>query len=118
MKKQDLDNIHKLKDSEFTNLLHSISFKSKKNKDKESDKLKEKVLKKDNSFKKNLALATNYIYLLISPLILLLSIYYILVKYVFNRQINTLLIFLIFLGLFTGYWSIFKQIRGRDKWKR
>ena len=23
MKKQDLDNIHKLKDSEFTNLLHS-----------------------------------------------------------------------------------------------
>ncbi len=44
MKKQDLDNIHKLKDSEFTNLLHSISFKSKKNK--ESDKLKEKVLKK------------------------------------------------------------------------
>ena len=42
MKKQDLDNIHKLKDSEFTNLLHSISFKSKKNK--ESDKLKEKIL--------------------------------------------------------------------------
>ena len=115
MKKQDLDNIHKLKDSEFTNLLHSISFKSKKNKDKESDNLKEKKLKKDNSFKKNLTLATNYIYLLISPLILLLSIYYILVKYVFNRQMNTLLIFLIFLGLFTGYWSIFKQIRGRDK---
>lgn len=30
MKKQDLDNIHKLKDSEFTNLLHSISLKVRK----------------------------------------------------------------------------------------
>lgn len=115
MKKQDLDNIHKLKDSEFTNLLHSISFNIKKNKVKESYELKDKVLKKDNSFNKNLALATNYIYLLISPLILLISLYYILVKYVFNRHMNTLLIVLIFLGLFTGYWSIFKQIRGRDK---
>ena len=116
MKKQDLDNIHKLKDSEFATLLNSISFSNKKNK--ESDELKDSILKKDNSFKKNLALATNYIYLLVSPLILLISLYYLLVKYVFNKQINTLLIVLIFLGLFTGYWSIFKHIRSKDRRKK
>lgn len=108
MKKQNFDELHKLKDSEFGELIESVSFSNKKS----DEKLKEiKKSKKKKSFSKYFITATNFTYILISPLILLLIIYYFLTKYVLYRHSNILLIIFIILGIISGYWSLFKEIK-------
>ncbi|WP_068268505.1 AtpZ/AtpI family protein [Caviibacter abscessus] len=119
MKKSNFDELHKLKDSEFTELAESVSFSNKKefNKDKDGDELKniEKKQKVDKSLSKYLVAATNFTYILISPLILLLILYYFLTKYVLYKSSVILLILFIILGIISGYWSLFKEIRGGKK---
>lgn len=111
--KDKLDNLHKLKDSEFEDLIKSYNLKEKDDEyDEDNDKLKK--IKKEN-FTKYLAHATGFIYTLISPSILLLIIYYILVKYYFHEKKPVLLITLIILGIITGYWSLFKEFNNKKK---
>lgn len=115
MKNQNFDELHKLKDSEFTELVESISFSNKKSTCETNlgkDRLKN-IKKK--TFSKYLATATNFTYILISPLVLLLLVYYFVSEYVIHKHSNILLIILIILGIVTGYWTLFKEIRGDKK---
>lgn len=114
MKKKLDDDLKKLNDSEFSDLVESISFLPKDEKNFDEDGHEKKKIK-ISKFTKYFTTATGFIYTLTAPCILLVTIYYILVKYYFFKSKPVLLIVLIVLGILTGYWSLFKEIGGHKK---
>lgn len=112
-----MKDIEKLSDYEFEKLINEITIK---NLDEDGDEIKiekfdDEVKNKD--FSKYMSFATSYIYTILSPVILLLGIYLLLEKkYSFNRN-NKLIIILIFLGLISGYWLLYKEINDITKKK-
>ena len=75
------------------------------------DKAKEIRHKKNNILMKYFLIATNMIYILAGPIILMLGAYLLLEKFVFKKQQPIVLIIFLILGAFTGYWSLIKQVR-------
>lgn len=75
------------------------------------DKAKEIKHKKNNILIKYFLIATNMIYILAGPIILMLGAYLLLEKFVFKKQQPIVLIIFLILGAFTGYWSLIKQVR-------
>ena len=75
------------------------------------DKEKEIKYKKNNILMKYFLIATNMIYILAGPIILMLGAYLLLEKFVFKKQQPIVLIIFLILGAFTGYWSLIKQVR-------
>lgn len=67
--------------------------------------------KKNNILMKYFLIATNMIYILAGPIILMLGAYLLLEKFVFKKQQPIVLIIFLILGAFTGYWSLIKQVR-------
>ena len=75
------------------------------------DKAKEINKKKNNILIKYFLVATNMIYILSGPILLMLGAYLLLEKFVFKQQQPIVLILFLIIGAFTGYWSLIKQVR-------
>ncbi|WP_067140869.1 AtpZ/AtpI family protein [Oceanivirga salmonicida] len=69
--------------------------------------------KNDKSFAKYFSLATGFIYTITAPMILMLLLYLFISKYILLRKSDILLIVMLFLGLISGYWSLFKEINNK-----
>jgi len=67
--------------------------------------------KKNNILIKYFLVATNMIYILAGPILLMLGAYLLLEKFVFKKQQPIVLIIFLIIGAFTGYWSLIKQVR-------
>lgn len=67
--------------------------------------------KKNDDFLKFLVLSSNYTFTLISPVILMIGIYYFFSKYVFLKENNLVLVIMILLGIVSGYVSLYKEIK-------
>lgn len=65
---------------------------------------------KKNSKSKHLTFASGMIYTILSPVLVMYIIYVLIEKYYLKKSSMPLLIFCIFFGIFSGYWSLFKQI--------
>ena len=75
------------------------------------DKAEKIKHKKNNILMKYFLVATNMIYILAGPIILMLGAYLLLEKFVFKKQQPIVLIIFLIIGAFTGYWSLIKQVR-------
>ena len=67
--------------------------------------------KKNNILIKYFLVATNMIYILAGPILLMLGAYLLLEKFVFKKQQPIVLIIFLIIGAFTGYWSLIKQLK-------
>ena len=75
------------------------------------DKTEKIKHKKNNILMKYFLVATNMIYILAGPILLMLGVYLLLEKFVFKKQQPIVLIIFLIIGAFTGYWSLIKQVR-------
>ena len=75
------------------------------------DKAEKIKHKKNNILMKYFLVATNMIYILAGPILLMLGAYLLLEKFVFKKQQPIVLIIFLIIGAFTGYWSLIKQLR-------
>ena len=76
----------------------------------EKERFKENFKKKDSKLHKYLSFATGFAYTIISPVLLLLGIYFALQRVIGFKSNDLVIILLIFLGIVTGYWTLFKDI--------
>ena len=125
--------LHEMKEFEFSELLENTKFTSveeeRQNNSKtyldtgvdsdgdeirddilEKERFKENFKKKDSKLHKYLSFATGFAYTIISPVLLLLGIYFALQRVIGFRSNDLVIILLIFLGIVTGYWTLFKDI--------
>lgn len=65
---------------------------------------------RDRKLMKYFLVAANMMYTLVGPIVLMLVLYFVLKKYVFRAEKPLILVILLFLGAFTGYWSLIKQV--------
>lgn len=75
------------------------------------DKAKKAKHRKNNILMKYFLVATNMIYILAGPILLMLGAYLLLEKFVFKKQQPIVLIIFLIIGAFTGYWSLIKQLK-------
>ena len=75
------------------------------------DKSKKVKHSKNNILMKYFLVATNMIYILAGPILLMLGAYLLLEKFIFKKQQPIVLIIFLIIGAFTGYWSLIKQVR-------
>ena len=75
------------------------------------DKAKKAKHRKNNILMKYFLVATNMIYILAGPILLMLGAYLLLEKFIFKKQQPIVLIIFLIIGAFTGYWSLIKQVR-------
>ena len=75
------------------------------------DKAKKIKHRKNNILMKYFLVATNMIYILAGPILLMLGAYLLLEKFVFKKQQPIVFIIFLIIGAFTGYWSLIKQVR-------
>ena len=75
------------------------------------DKAEKIKHKKNNILMKYFLVATNMIYILAGPILLMLGAYLLLEKFIFKKQQPIVLIIFLILGAFTGYWSLIKQVK-------
>lgn len=75
------------------------------------DKAKKAKHRKNNILMKYFLVATNMIYILSGPILLMLGAYLLLEKFIFKKQQPIVLIIFLIIGAFTGYWSLIKQVR-------
>ena len=66
--------------------------------------------KRNNKIMKYFALATNMVYILALPILIMLGFYLFLKKYLFKTDQPIVLIIFLILGAISGYWSLIKQI--------
>ena len=66
--------------------------------------------KRNNKIMKYFALATNMVYILALPILIMLGFYMLLKKYLFKTDQPIVLIVFLILGAISGYWSLIKQI--------
>jgi len=72
----------------------------------------EKELKnrRNNKLMKYFALATNMVYILALPILIMLGFYLLLKKYLFKTDQPLVLIIFLIIGAVSGYWSLIKQV--------
>jgi hypothetical protein len=75
------------------------------------DKAEKIKHKKNNILMKYFLVATNMIYILAGPILLMLGAYLLLEKFIFKKQQPIVLIIFLIIGAFTGYWSLIKQLK-------
>ena len=75
------------------------------------DNVKKIKHKKNNILMKYFLVATNMIYILAGPILLMLGAYLLLEKFIFKKQQPIVLIIFLIIGAFTGYWSLIKQLK-------
>ena len=66
--------------------------------------------KRNNKIMKYFARATNMVYILALPILIMLGFYLFLKKYLFKTDQPIVLIIFLILGAISGYWSLIKQI--------
>ena len=66
--------------------------------------------RKNNKLMKYFALATNMVYILALPILLMLGFYLLLKKYLFKTDQPLVLIIFLIIGAISGYWSLIKQV--------
>ena len=66
--------------------------------------------KRNNKIMRYFALATNMVYILALPILIMLGFYLLLKKYLFKTDQPIVLIIFLILGAISGYWSLIKQI--------
>lgn len=71
---------------------------------------KELQNRKNNKLIKYFALATNMVYILALPILLMLGFYLLLKKYLFKTDQPLVLIIFLIIGAISGYWSLIKQV--------
>ena len=71
---------------------------------------KELQNRKNNKLMKYFALATNMVYILALPILLMLGFYLLLKKYLFKTDQPLVLIIFLIIGAISGYWSLIKQL--------
>ena len=74
------------------------------------DEEKEAKKKKDRLLLKYFLIATNMIYTLAGPILLMLGLYLLLEKFVFKDKQPIVLIVLLIIGAFAGYWTLIRQV--------
>ena len=74
------------------------------------NKDKEIKNKRNNKIMKYFALATNMVYILSMPILIMLGFYMLLKKYLFKTDQPIILVVFLILGAVSGYWSLIKQI--------
>ena len=74
------------------------------------NKDKEIKNKRNNKLMKYFALATNMVYILSMPILIMLGFYMLLKKYLFKTDQPIILVIFLILGAVSGYWSLIKQI--------
>lgn len=74
------------------------------------DDSKQAKNKRNNKIMKYFALATNMVYILALPILIMLGFYMLLKKYLFKTDQPIVLIVFLILGAISGYWSLIKQI--------
>ena len=125
--------IEDLKEFEFSELLSNTKFESVEDErkrlsqsyletgiDEDGDEIREDIIedeKKRNSYTKKkklhkyLSFAEVFAYTILSPVILLLGIYFVLERMIGFKRSELTIIILIFLGILAGYWTLFKDIK-------
>lgn len=105
-KKNDLTEEERIKEEEKRKQrLFEIEKKlGRHNKDKEIKN------KRNNKIMKYFALATNMVYILSMPILIMLGFYMLLKKYLFKTDQPIILVIFLILGAVSGYWSLIKQI--------
>ena len=73
-------------------------------------KIEEIKNKRNNKIMKYFALATNMVYILSMPILIMLGFYMLLKKYLFKTDQPIILVIFLILGAVSGYWSLIKQI--------
>ncbi|NWO18601.1 AtpZ/AtpI family protein [Leptotrichia sp. oral taxon 223] len=118
MKLEDKKEILK-KENEITDEKKTVQAEEKKQKQKifEIEKKlgrhnNEKELKnrRNNKLMKYFALATNMVYILALPVLIMLGFYLLLKKYLFKTDQPIVLIIFLIIGAVSGYWSLIKQV--------
>ena len=71
---------------------------------------KELQNRRNNKLMKYFALATNMVYILALPILLMLGFYLLLKKYFFKTDQPLVLIIFLISGAISGYWSLIKQV--------
>lgn len=71
---------------------------------------KELQNRRNNKLMKYFALATNMVYILALPILLMLGFYLLLKKYLFKTDQPLILIIFLIIGAISGYWSLIKQV--------
>ena len=71
---------------------------------------KELKNKRNNKLMKYFALATNMVYILALPILIMLGFYLLLKKYLFKTDQPLVLIIFLIIGAVSGYWSLIKQV--------
>ena len=71
---------------------------------------KELKNKRNNKIMKYFALATNMVYILALPILIMLGFYLLLKKYLFKTDQPLVLIIFLLIGAISGYWSLIKQV--------
>ena len=71
---------------------------------------KEEKEEKDRRLMKYFLIATNMMYTLAGPIILMLGFYMFLKIFLFKEEKPILLVIFLFVGAFTGYWALIKQV--------
>lgn len=71
---------------------------------------KELKNKKNSKLMKYFALATNMVYILALPILIMLGFYLLLKKYLFKTDQPLVLIVFLIIGAISGYWSLIKQV--------
>ena len=74
---------------------------------------KELQNRKNNKLMKYFALATNMVYILALPILLMLGFYLLLKKYLFKTDQPLVLIIFLIIGAISGYWSLIKQLNNK-----
>lgn len=128
--KDKLENLEKLKDSEFEELIKEFIIDDKKHEkhnekfDENGDELKDIVLenkykkrekeKKDKErfkFLRYLSIGTGFVFSILSPVILMVVLYVLLENYVFHQRRPIVFTVFVILGFISGYWALYKEIK-------
>lgn len=75
----------------------------------------EKKNKKNNKIIKYILIVNNLMYTLAFPILIMLGAYIFLEKKVFKKQQPIVLIVFLIIGVFSGYWSLVKQMNNINK---
>ena len=71
---------------------------------------KELKNKRNNKLMKYFVLATNMVYILALPILIMLGFYLLLKRYLFKTDQPLVLIIFLIIGAVSGYWSLIKQV--------
>ncbi|ACZ01066.1 hypothetical protein [Streptobacillus moniliformis] len=118
-----MKNIEDMKEFEFSELLSKTKFNStteesnsNKRIDEDGDEIREEFLEevkveRDSKLHRYISFATGFVYTILSPLILLLGIYFAAENIFLFKRNNLVIILLILIGILTGYWTLYKDIK-------